>query len=344
MKPTDRSLRKLLEYYFKDFLINQRGLSANTISSYKETFKLFVPWLIEYTGASNLTIDDIDLFKIMEFLKFLEGERGNSITTRNARLAAIKSFFRMCYLLHSDTKKTFDGVMFIPFKRSHKPLIHYFEHEDALKITNRINIRTLLGFRDYAIINLLYDAGCRASEIGDLKIDCFDSKDRTLEIIGKGNKWRKIDLWPRTCQILDKYLKKARITPLPLYRNHLFINQRGGAVTRSGVFKICQRHAQKPDDLKKPLPSAKIQAVHSWRHSAAINMIRQGRSLLEVKTRLGHASYETTAKYLGMDLTIKRNRMDEFVKYISQFIEDEELSVVAEWNQKQDVIDYIKSL
>jgi len=344
MTPVDRSLRRLLEYFFKDFLVNQRGLSANTIANYKETFKLFTPWLFERCGLSNPTLDDINIFIVLEFLKFLTEERGNSVTTRNVRLAGIKSFFRMCYLLHRDTKKSFEGIMFIPFKKAEKPLIHYFEHDDALKIIKSINIRSSLGFRDYAIMSLLYDTGCRATEISELKIDYFDGTDRTLEIIGKGNKWRKIDLWPRTCQILEKYLNMSRETPRPLYKDYLFINQRGTAMTRSGIYKLCQKHATKPGNLKKPLPSAKIQAVHSWRHSAAINMIRQGRSILEVKTRLGHASYETTARYLTMDLTIKRGSMDAFIKFISQYIEEPELVMVAEWNQKQDVIDFIKSL
>ena len=73
-------------------------------------------------------------------------------------------------------------------------------------------------------------------------------------------------------------------------------------------------------------------------------MIRQGQSILEVKIRLGHASYETTARYLAMDLTINRSSMDALVKFISQFIEEQDLTIAAEWNQKQDVIDFIKSL
>jgi len=344
MIDNDRSLKRLLEYFFRDFLVSQRGLSTNTIASYKEAFKIFIPWVIDKTGQLNPTIDNIKLIMVLDFLKFLEEERSNTVHTRNVRLAAIKSFFRMCYLLHPDTKRTFEGIVFIPFKKTEKPLIHYFEHDDALKIMKSINVRSQLGFRDFAIINLLYDGGLRASEITDLKISYFDKENKTLEVIGKCNKWRKIDLWPRTCQILGKYLRRSRVSPKPLYKDYLFINQRGGAMTRSGVYKLCQKHSFKAKNLRTPLPSAKIQAVHSWRHSAAINMIRQGRSLLETKTRLGHMSYETTAKYLALDLTIKRNSMDIFVKFMSRYIEDQELAIAAEWNQKQDVIDFIKSL
>jgi len=250
----------------------------------------------------------------------------------------------MCYLLHPDTKQTFEGIMYIPFKKTEKPLIHYFEHDDALKIMKSINVKRQLGFRDYAIINLLYDGGLRASEIAELKVNGFDKDDKTFAFNGKGRKWRKIDLWPRTCQILDKYLRRSRVSPRPLFKDYFFINQRGSAMTRSGIYKLCQKQTSKVEDLRKPFPGAKIQAVHSWRHSAAINMIRQGRSLLEVKTRLGHVSYETTAKYLALDLTIKRHSMDAFVKFISRFIEDQDIAIAAEWNQKQDVIDFIKSL
>lgn len=340
----DRSLKFLLQYFFKNFLPSHRGLSQNTIASYKEAFKLFTPWLMGKVGNKNPTIDDVTLFSVLEFLQYLEGERGNGVHSRNARLAAIKCFFRMCYLLHQDTKKTFEAIQFIPFKRAEKPLIDFFEHDDALKILKSINIKCSIGFRNYAIINALYDTGMRASEITNLKIINFDRENNSLEIIGKGNKWRKIDIWPRTSRVLEKYLREFRGSAKPLYKDYLFINQRGSALTRFGVHKLCQKQAALIPDLKKPFISAKRSAVHSWRHSAAINMIHQGRSLLEVKVRLGHASYDTTAKYLALDLSIKQKCMKTFIEFTKRFIDEGDLTFAADWTKKKDVIDYINSL
>ena len=250
----------------------------------------------------------------------------------------------MCYLFHRDTKRTFESIQFIPLKKAEKPLVDFFEHDDAMKILKSINVRSRIGFRNYAIISILYDAGLRASEVANLSLNSFDRANNSLEVIGKGNNWRKIDIWPRSSKILEKYLEKYRYSAMPLYKDHLFINQRGCALTRSGVYKLCQKQADMVPDIKKPFISAKRSAVHSWRHTAAVNMIRQGRSLLEVKTRLGHSSFETTAKYLTLDLTVKKNCMKAFMQFTGRFIDESDIASAAEWSKAEDVIDYIKSL
>jgi integrase/recombinase XerD len=344
VRTLDRSFRSLTRYFFNEFLSSQKGLADSTIMSYKEAFKIFIPWLLKATGKKSPTIDDITLILILDFLDYLEKERGNSIHSRNARLAAIKTFFKMCYLLHQDTKKLVDAVLYIPMKKAERPLIDFFEHTDAEKILKTINRHRNLGFRNYAIVNLLYDSGMRASEVANLKINGFDKDNDTLEFLGKGNKWRKIDIWPRTTQLLDQYLNEYRRKGRPIYSDFLFINQRGAALTRKGIYNICDQHIKRVPDIKKPFISAKRSAVHSWRHTAAVNMIRQGRSLLEVKTRLGHASFDSTAKYLSLNLTTKRQCMKAFEQFTNRFIDDSDIAESMDWNNRDDVIAYIRSL
>ena len=153
----DRSFKSLMRYFFGEFLSSQKGLSENTISSYKEAFKIFIPWLVEATGKKSPIIDDTTLILILDFLDYLEKERSNSVHSRNARLAAIKTFFKMCYLLHQDTRKLVEAIQYIPMKKAERPLIDFFEHTDAEKILKTINRHRNLGFRNYTILNLLYD-------------------------------------------------------------------------------------------------------------------------------------------------------------------------------------------
>lgn len=342
-KRVDRSFKSLLRYFFREYLSSQKGLSPNTIASYKETFKIFTPWIIKKTSINNPKIDDVSLLLLFEFLKHLEEDRGNCVHTRNARLAALKTFFRMCYFLLPDTKKIFDGVQFIQAKRTTRPLIDYFEHDEVVQILESIKKETPSGFRDFTILNLLYDTGMRASEIANLQLPNYQNENGTLEIIGKGNKWRQITVWARTRKLINKYINDVRNIPRPLYKDFMFINQKREALTRSGIYKLCQKYLCKVPDLKKRFTNSKRSPVHSWRHTAAVYMIRQGCSLLEVKVRLGHSSLESTLKYLNLDLTVKRERMKEFVCFINQSIGEECLAPI-DWNSDKEVLEYLKNL
>lgn len=338
----DKTLKSLLHYFFIEYLPHQRGLSKNTISSYKETFKLFMPWIIKATSKKDVSVDDITIMLLFDFLSYLEKERGNTIQTRNARLAALKTFFKMCYFLHPNNKKVFEAVSFIQSKKAHKPLIDYFGHDDVLQILKTIRRHTSTGDRDYVLLCLLYDTGMRASEIANLKLSNYDSKEGTLELIGKGNKWRKINIWPRTRHLINKHIEKRRITPKHLYRDYLFVNQKGEPLTRSGIYKICRKYLNKAAGIKKPFTNSKRSPVHSWRHTAAVYMVKQGYSLLEIKVRLGHSSTDSTLKYLNLDLTVKRERVKEFIDYISKSV-DESLTP-PDWSNDKEVVEYLKSL
>ena len=343
--PTPKNdLAPLIHYFFQEYLPTHKGISLNTIKSYTETFKLFLPWLIQTKGvAHSQLLSDITPKDVLEFLKHLESERSNLISTRNSRLAAIKTFFLMCYLLRPETKSVLEAIQFIPMKKTNTPLIDYFEHEDVMKLFKSIDQSTTSGMKDYLILNILYDTGIRASELAGLKLSGFDSKEHTLEIFGKGNKWRKIRIWPRTSQLISNYIQKWRETPKPLYHDFLIINYHRSALTRFGIHKICQKYLKKAG-IQKQLPSVKRSAVHSWRHTAAVNMIRQGRSLLEVKVRLGHASFDSTQKYLNLDLSVKRKRVEEFVRFTENLLPSRLGSESEAWKSSEEILRFLKSV
>jgi integrase/recombinase XerD len=193
------------------------------------------------------------------------------------------------------------------------------------------------------MLSLLYDTGMRASELANMRLSGYDPIHGSIEIIGKGRKWRRIYVWPRTVELLNEYIKEWRSTPKPLHHDILIVNRERTALTRSGVNKVCLKYLKKAL-IKKQVPGAKRSPAHSWRHTAAANMICQGRSLLEVSIRLGHASVETTEKYLQLDLTIRKQRLDELVRFIEQFRPPTQTLMPVELRTTEEMVSFLKSV
>ncbi len=342
MAVSENDLSSLVYYFFRQYLPLHRGVSRNTIESYRETFKQFLPWIFAAKSSQTVSVSEIKPIEILNFLKFLEEERSNSARTRNARLAGIKSFFSMCYLKSAIDKRYLEAIQFIPMKKTNKPLIDFFDHDDVVRVLSAIDNNRISGVRDYLVLNLLYDTGMRASELAGLRIQDFERGDATLEILGKGNKWRKIRIWPRTNQLLVDYIDNWRPGPKPLYKDRLIISHRREGLTRFGVHKISGKYLEKAQ-VKKQMANSKRSAAHSWRHTAAVNMLRMGLSLQEIKVRLGHESLDTTGKYLNLDLSIKRERVEALVRFTRELIPAEVPSNTIAWQAPEHVLDFLKS-
>ena len=211
-----------------------------------------------------------------------------------------------------------------------------------MDVYNVVDLKKSEGFRDYCILHLLFDSGARATEIATLNIDYFDAHNQTLAILGKGNRFRQIKLWPKTCELITLYIQKYRTTPKPLYRHRLFINQRGQAFTRSGIHRLCQKY------LRRALPQKRlksIHAAHSFRHARAVNMLCCGDSPTDIKNRLGHENINATMVYLHMDLTHKRAVQKKFIRYAQSTLKhDPKLDQLIDWDHKQDILTWLDSL
>jgi site-specific recombinase XerD len=204
---------------------------------------------------------------ILAFLDHLETDRHNTTRTRNMRLATIKSFAKMIRLIYPQEKEIAQRLLGLPQKRAQKPLIGFLSHEEMLRVFETVDLKTKEGLRDYTLLNLMYDSGARSSEITNLKIGDFDAQKRSLAILGKGNRYRLIELWPRTVDLLNLYLSKYRNQPNPLYRNHLFINQRGQAFTRHGIYRLCKKYLTMGLSTKR---LKELNPAHSYRHYAEL--------------------------------------------------------------------------
>lgn len=338
------NLGALIHQFFGQYLLQIKGSSPQTIKAYRDTFTLLLPFAAHYHGVKipSLKPGHLSNELILDFLDYLEKERRNKTTTRNQRLAAIKALAKMIRLMHPGERKLADRILSIPQKRFQKQLIGFLYPNEVLNVYEAVDLRRSVGFRDYTILNLLYDSGARASEIACLSVDYFDPEYNTLAILGKGKQYRQIELLPKTAQLMKAYLEKYRRAPKSLYQSYLFINQRGTALTRHGINRICKKYLHRtftPKRLKD------INPAHSFRHACAVRMLLEGKPVSEIKIRLGHENIQSTMTYLHMDLTRKRNIQNRFIEYTGKSIrQDPRIDALIDWENKQDILAWLDSL
>ena len=233
-------------------------------------------------------------------------------------------------------------ILNIPQKRAQKPLIGFLYPDEILEVFHAVDLRTKEGFRDYALLHLLYDSGARATEMATLNLDYFDPHNRTMAILGKGNRFRLIELEPKPCHLLQLYIRKYRISPQYPYQDRLFINQRGEELTRHGIYRICKKY------LEKALPPKRlknINPVHSFRHSRAIDMLYSGQPITDIKNHLGHEAIRSTVVYLQLDLNRKRHIQRRFIRHMQSVLtDDSKIEELLQWENEGDLMEWLDSL
>jgi len=337
-------LSTCLHQFFDQYLPRMRGCSPHTLKAYRDTFSRFLPFAAQYhhVKIESLCLEHISAGLVICFLDHLESKCQNSARTRNLRLATLKSFAKMIRLLYPQERQIAERILNIPQKRMQRRLIGFLYQEEIIKVFEAVDIKTSLGVRDYCLLHLLYDSGARASEITTLNLDYFDYEKRTLAILGKANRYRLIELWSITADLLKLYIAKYRQTPKPLYRKRLFINQRGEELTRHGINRLCKKY------LSKTLPPKRLKQInpaHSFRHSCAVNMLASGSALSDIKNHLGHENVQSTMLYLHMDLSCKREVQRKFIEYTQSILKyNSKIDELIDWENKQDTLTWLDSL
>lgn len=337
-------LTKCLHRFFGYYLTGIKGLSPNTLQVYQETFAIFLPFAARYRSCTvqTLKIEHIDTELVVDFLEYLEKSRNNGVRTRNLRLASLKSLAKMIRLLYPELRKYGDCILLIPQKRAQKKLIGYLHQEEILAIMSRVDLQKKEGMRDYAILNLLLDSGARASEIAGLTLDYFDYQHQTIALLGKGNRFRQVGLWPKTVDLLKEYIKQYRRQPRFGNAHWLFINQRGEQFTRHGIYRICKKYLQAVLPQKR---MAVLNPVHSFRHSCAMNMLANGAAITEIRNRLGHENINSTMVYLKMEMRQKREVQKQFLQYTSSLLsEDPQIEKLTAWNNDKEILAWLDTL
>lgn len=329
-KPTDFAYA--LAKYLSEYLPGQRGLSANTILSYRDTFSIFLNYCDSALGLKpeKLTLNTISKTVVEGFTVWLEKEKGNSVSTRNQRLAALHAFFRHIQLEKPEHLVVCQHILAVPLKKKEQATVNYLSVDGIRLLLSMPDTNTKGGRRDLVLLSLLYDTGARVSELTDITLaDIRLESPATARLVGKGQKARFVPLVPQTAEMLRYYLsEKSRYRPLqddaPLFSNR--VNQK---LTRAGVAYILAKYAEA---AKKQTPGVlpNILSPHCLRHSKAMHLLQAGVNLVYIRDLLGHADLKTTEVYARADSEAKRKALEaarpnlEKVQYPS-WKEDDEL-------------------
>ena len=337
-------LSTCLHQFFDQYLPRIKGSADNTIKTYRDAFTLFLPFAAKHLSIKieSIRVEHLSTPLILAFLDYLESQRHYMATSRNQRLATLKSLAKMIRFMYPEMRQIADTILSIPQKRTQKPLVGFLDYEDIFMLFQSVDLKKKEGVRDYTILHLLYDSGARATEIATLNLDYFNPQKRTLAIRGKGNNYRLITLWPLTAQLIKRYISKYRKTPKPLYQHRLFINQRGGEFTRYGINRLCKKYLSLAFTSKQ---LSNINPAHSFRHACAMRMLYEGADPSEIRNRLGHENIQSTMIYLHMDLSFKRKIQKEFIKYTqSKLTDGPKVKELMDWENEEETLTWLDSL
>lgn len=235
------ALAPLMEAFFTDRLINQRGASPNTIAGYRDTFRLLLGFTADRTGKkpSGLDIGDLDAPLIGAFCDHLEHERGNQVRTRNNRLAAIHSMFSYAALRHPEHAATIQRVLAIPTKRCDRNLVTWLTEIEVDALLAAPDRTTWAGRRDHTMLVLAAQTGLRISELTGLTItDVHLEAGPYVHCLGKGRKERATPLTPHTVAVLRVWLRERGGVPT----DPAFPTRTGTRLSRDAVEHRLARH------------------------------------------------------------------------------------------------------
>jgi len=303
------SLGALIESFFTQRLIQQRRASPATVSAYKDALRLLLRFVASRRGKhiDCLDIQDLDYPMVLTFLDFLERERGNSARTRNARLAAIHSFFRHVAYSDPEAVALAQRILGISPKRTVKHVVAFLQPPEVDALLAAPNRRTTLGRRDHALLLFLVRTGVRASEaIGVNAADLTLVAPRQVLIRGKGSKERILPLASDLATILRDLIEERRFGAHG--ERPVFADAHGKRLTRFGVTHIVRRTVSKAAKDCGTLGRRPI-SPHSFRHTAAMRLLQAGVDLAVIRAWLGHADIQTTHEYLEADVEMKRQAL-----------------------------------
>lgn len=298
-------LAPTLQSFFTDRLIGQRQASPNTIAGYRDVFRLLLGYAAQKLGKkpADLDIADLDAPLIAEFLDHLEHTRGNSVRTRNHRLAAIHSLFTYAVLRHPEHAASIQRVLAIPTKRAQRNLVTFLTEQEADALLASCDLSRWTGRRDRALLLLTIQTGLRISELA--RLTCADvtlGVGAHVHCIGKGRKERRTPLVPATVKVLRTWLAERNGTAL----DPLFPTTTGTPMSRDAIERRIALHvATATQDC--PSLAAKQVTAHTLRHTCAMRLLTSGVDVTLIALWLGHEQVSTANIYLHADMSQKEH-------------------------------------
>lgn len=302
------SFPALVQAYFGEYLTQQRALSPQTIATYRDGFVLFLEFAEERLSKAPavMALADVTPELIIAFLDHLERQRHNSVRSRNARLAALRSFLKFAGHRDVASLQVIERALGVPVKRFERPMFGYLTREEVLAVIGEPG-ESWLSQRDHALFLLMYNTGARVSEIIVVKVGdvVLDASAACVHLHGKGRKQRSVPLWHTTVKSLRAWL---RANPELTAEAPLLPNRNGREMTRANVtlrLALAVRHAT---ETQPTLAKRKV-SPHTIRHTTAMHLLQAGVDISVIALWLGHESPVTTHHYVEADLAMKERAL-----------------------------------
>jgi site-specific recombinase XerD len=321
-----------------EYLVITKNLSKNTQLSYRDTFRLLLPYVATKSKKTidKILLDDLSPEIVKDFLNSLESERKCSISSRNQRLAAIHAFAKFVGINNPEYVEWYRKLNIIPLKRATHKLITYLEKPEMDALLEAPDKSSDQGKRDHALLLFLYNTGARADEAAQLTIANLSLPPSikneglaTVLIRGKGNKSRRCPLWKQTVKEL-KYITHGRDASASV-----FLNRCKQPITRFGIHAMVRRYA---DSIAEKLPAIKGKRVspHTIRHTTATHLLQSGVDINTIRTWLGHVSINTTNIYAEINIRMKAKALA-----CCEIVQDKD---AGHWRDDKDLMNFLDNL
>lgn len=297
-----------LQQYFTSYAHAQRDLSPNTIAAYRDTWRMLIKHLTKVlsVAADEIDFEALNADLVTGFLDHLELERGNSVSTRNARLTAIRAVLTRAQPNYPEHTGTITQILAIPSKRHAKPIVEFLDAAETIDLLAAPDRTTWTGLRDHALLVLDVQTGLRISELCSLTIsDLHLGTGAHVTCTGKGRRTRATPLTAATSTILAVYLDQRANKP----GTALFCGPHGQGLSRDALEHRLAVHLTTARTRCPSLGEKKV-TMHTLRHTAAMNLLIAGVDVAVIALWLGHQNTHSTDVYLHADMTIKQAAID----------------------------------
>jgi len=260
-------------------------------------------------APSQFALEQIDAPLVLDFLNDLETTRGNGPSSRNIRLAAIKSFMHFLEYRVPSAIEQIRRILAIPAKKAESKLVRHLTAEETQALLDAPDPTGWKGIRDRAMLHLCYGGGLRVSELIGLRLDDLQFQPQPSVLVhGKGRRERCLPLWKTTTAALRAWMAVRGTVSVP----ELFVSARGESLTRSGFEYILRKYVR---TAKQHCPSLATKRVfpHLLRHTCALTVLQATKDLRKVSLWLGHAHMQTTEKYTRVDPSVKLEALESVV-------------------------------
>lgn len=316
-----------LDFYIKEFLVtylpSYTTISKNTLLSYRDTFKLFINYLVQ-NNCKNINLSIYTYDNINNFIKWLIESRNSSERTCNQRLACMKSFNKYLILNEPTMICECQKIQEIKFKKYQQKEIKYLSIDEVKNIINKPKIDYKNGMREKLILSLIYYSGTRISELTNIKVKDINFTNNSLVVIGKGNKVRSIPLMNEIIDFIKDYILKEKLTE----EDYLFLSSHGSKYTSNGIRYIINKYSDEIDFRVTP---------HTFRHSIASHLLEADTSLIYIRDFLGHEHLSTTENYAKVNINKKQEVLEKNMPQLEQ-------NTSANWKEDNHLLEWLNSL